>query len=98
MIQFIKRIKFIYILYNFFHRKKLKHNLPAFKKLGIQKKYYSSLSSRDFTELNKEPDKEENAPIESQLNSPENNLGLTEKDRSSILNFEKEGYAIIRNF
>lgn len=48
------RFKLLYAVYNFFHRKKLAHNLPHYKKLGLKKKYYSPISSIDFKGLDPE--------------------------------------------
>ena len=51
IIQFIRSLKFPYLVYNFFNRKKLKHNIPLYRKLGLNKKYYSSISSKDFAKI-----------------------------------------------
>jgi len=48
MLEFIKKYKFPYVVYNFFQKGKLKHNIPLFEKYGLKKKYYSSISSADF--------------------------------------------------
>ena len=51
MLDFLKKIKITYTVYNFFHKKQLKHNLAAYKALGMKKRYFSSVSSKDFKGL-----------------------------------------------
>ena len=46
-----KKSKFLYELYNFFQYPKLKRNMSLYKELGLKKKYYSSISDRDFKDL-----------------------------------------------
>lgn len=97
MINSLRRIKFLYSAYNFFHQKQLAHNEAAFRRLGINKKYYSSLSGKDFRELsNPEPD---SISIDrQQLLSDELFKSLDEINQQSILSFEDNGYAIIKNY
>ena len=47
----IRRLKIAYLLYNFFHKKELVYNVSNYKKLGINKKYFSPVSSQDFKHL-----------------------------------------------
>lgn len=97
MIHFLKRLRLLYALYNFFQKKKLAHNLPVYRKLGLKKSYYSSISSKDFRNIGqKEEDPAQN--ITARLNELEAFRSLPEEDRSSLLNFHNEGYSILRNF
>lgn len=97
MIHFLKRLRLLYVLYNFFHKKKLAHNLPVYRKLGLKKNYYSSISSRDFKDIGQRKEgPEEN--IAARLQEMDAFRSLTEEDRSSLLSFHNEGYAILRNF
>ncbi len=97
MIESIKRLKLIYGIYNFFHRKQLKHHEALFRKLGMKKKYYSSLSSKDFRQF------EKNTPSEfttdpSALEKCSLYARLTDPDKESVLGFSKNGYAVIREY
>ena len=47
----LRRLKPLYWLYNLFQRKALTHNLSAYRKLDLPKKYFSSVSSADFVGL-----------------------------------------------
>ncbi|MEO5500373.1 MAG: phytanoyl-CoA dioxygenase family protein [Ginsengibacter sp.] len=91
----IRRFKFLYAFYNFFQKKKLLHNIPVYKKLGLKKKYYSSVSSKDFVncgavgEEKKIKTISENTAIFKRLDSD---------SQQSILNFEMLGYARIGNY
>ena len=44
----LRRIKLLYIIYNIFHWKRLRQNLPFYKILDIKKFYFSPISSKDF--------------------------------------------------
>lgn len=97
MIHFLKRLRLLYVLYNIFHKKKLAHNLPVYRKLGLKKSYYSSISSKDFKGIGlkkEEPEQE----ITARLQELQAFKSLPEEDRSSLLNFHNEGYSILRNF
>jgi phytanoyl-CoA hydroxylase len=95
MKSFIKRIKLIYSCYNFFHRKQLNHNMAAYKKLGIKKKYYSPVSSKDFEHLvtiTTDDDIKTTPQIDTLLNS------FSDDSKNSIAGFNENGFAIIKNF
>lgn len=92
----MKRLKFVYAFYNFFHRKKLLHNVPVYKRLGIKKKYYSPVSSKDFIDVDKSLLQDNRFPI-----APENTTLFKrsgEETRKSILDFENKGFAILKNY
>jgi phytanoyl-CoA hydroxylase len=92
----IRRLKLSYSIYNFFHRSKLKHNIASYKKYNIKKSYFSSVSSKDFSELKvSEPTLFE---IETALNNTTAFHSLSQESKESLLNFETEGYAILRGF
>lgn len=96
MIHFLKRLRLLYVLYNVFRKKGLAHNVAAYRKLGLKKAYYSSISSKDFRNISRgEEEGKENIHI---LHSLEAFKNLSEEDRSSLLHFHKEGYSILRNF
>lgn len=47
----IRRFKPAYEFYNLFHRGELMHNKALYAKYGVNKNYYSSISSEDFSHL-----------------------------------------------
>lgn len=92
----VKRLKIAYSIYNFFQKSRLEHNIPLFKKLGLKKKYYSSISSADFDGLD-----------ESILRKDFNNVPFTDlkissklksQDIESLNDFDSTGYAILEGF
>jgi len=95
MFSILRRLKITYALYNIFHRKELIHNIPLFKKYGLKKKYFSSLSSKDFENL-------EWKDFPSIRMIPITETALFKKadddSRKSILSFDENGYSIIRNY
>jgi len=96
MTGFLKRLRLTYAVYNFFHRKQLIHNLPLYRKYGIRKSYFSSVSSSDFAHLN--TDASENGKGTTPLQQLPEFQHLSLPDQQSFLNFHQEGYAILRGF
>lgn len=95
MLHLIKRFRLIYNTYNFFHKKQLVHNLPLYKKYGLKKSYYASLSSKDFAHLANGL----TGPIDiEQLENSSVFQHLSPEDQASLQHFEENGYAILRNF
>lgn len=95
MVDVIRRFKLAYSVYNFFHRKELRHNEDAYKKLGLNKKYYSPVSSRDFAAFKHDhdivihPEKIQSTPLFNTVN---------DTSKKSLLDFDKNGFAVIENF
>ena len=95
MLEIIRRLKPAYSIYNFFQHEKLSHNTPIYQELGLRKKYYSPISSAVFTKagLDMSPLKGdgdfENVP---------SFLSLSAENKRSVLDFDQNGYAILKNF
>jgi len=95
IIDTIRRFKLAYSVYNFFHRKELRHNEDLYKKIGLNKKYYSPVSSRDFARFKNEhaivfhPEKIKASALFNSVN---------EASKQSLLDFDDNGFAVIRNF
>lgn len=87
------------MVYNFFQKKYLKHNLAIYQKLGLEKKYYSPISSKDFNLISKEK-------VDALLaDTPVKAISLcalyinaSKEDKLSLDNFEKEGFAVLKNY
>lgn len=94
MLKQIRHYKLPYIIYNFFNKKKLQHNIPLYKKYGVNKKYFSSISSSDFAHL---PASERTITHEKLVNT-EFFKGLTAENKESALHYDDNGYMILRNF
>lgn len=94
MLQQLRNYKLSYMLYNFFKKDKLKHNVPLYKKYGINKKYFSSISSKDFAHL---PQTERSISKE-KLSSTAFFKNLSEENKESALRYDDNGYMILRNF
>jgi phytanoyl-CoA hydroxylase len=95
MIDLLRRLKLAYSVYNFFHKKELRHNEVLLKKLGLNKRYYSPLSSKDFAGLQPTDLAGQNSlPVSStkfyQATTPEN--------KKSIDSFDESGYCILENY
>lgn len=95
MKDWIRRWKWSYQVYNFFHKKALEHNLEAYKALGLQKHYFSSISSADFKHLGNQylsiPTKEELMQVKLYTKA-------TAAQQAHMLDYEKNGFMIIPRF
>lgn len=90
-----RKSKILYELYNRFQYDKLKKNLALYKELGLRKKYFSSISDKDFNGIDPGvlgPAKEEVDRIESRFD------GVDKSVKDQVSSFEKDGYAIIEKF
>lgn len=94
MLKQIRQYKLPYIIYNFFNKKKLHHNIPLYKKFGISKNYFSSISSADFAHL---PATERQIG-QDRITNTEFYQHLSAENKESALKYEENGYMTIRNF
>lgn len=94
MLKKIRTYKFPYIVYNFFNKKKLKHNIPLYKKFGIDKSYFSSISSKDFSNL---PSNERRVDYDKLSETPFYK-NLNEENQNSVLEFDDKGFLVLRNY
>jgi phytanoyl-CoA hydroxylase len=75
----------------------LSHNEVVFKKMGIKKKYYSPISSKDFAGL--PGSTAQNFSIDKQkLVSCKLFAALSDADKESLLSFDDNGFALISNY
>ena len=99
MLAFLRRLKLSYALYNFFHKKQLQYNVPQYKALGINKNFYSSISSEDFRHLKDSATSTESAEqINTRLKSSSAFNKLNDESRNSLLTFSENGFAILKNY
>ncbi len=91
-----RRVKLAYEIYNFFHKSQLKYNTHLYEKFGLKKKYYSSISSEDFSNL------DEQTILNQGRSGPLSDIEWynqqTAESKASIDQFDEQGYCIIRNF
>ncbi len=92
---FLENYRITYYLYNLVHAKQLKKNRAAYRKYGLKKSPYASISYNDLKSLNSEPpwlDKQSLAQI---AEDNEHFKRLPETIQESIRNWSEDGYAII---
>lgn len=95
---FLRRFKFSYSFYNYFKKNQLIHNKKLYKKYGLNKKYYSSISSKDFIGL---PDKKNWLDINNSKTSLLENYffnKLPSELKKPLLNWSDNGYAILPRY
>lgn len=92
----IRKLKVAYELYNLFHKSELQHNVSLYNKYGINKNYYSSISSEDFKHINSQQILEEGR--KQKLVDINYFNSLNQKTKLSIESFDDLGYCIIPEF
>ncbi len=91
----LRRLKIAYMIFNFFHKKRLKHNVPLYKKINLKKHYFSSISSKDFEGIN--PNILKN-PLNINIQDTQIYKTTDEENKKSLLNYNDEGFAVLRQF
>ncbi len=97
MKEFLRRFRLTFALYNYFHRKELQYNEAVYKKLGLKKKYFSSISSKDFAGMPGSVHDECRTDRKALERDPLF-MELSAEDQESLIQYDKNGYAILRNF
>lgn len=94
----MRKYKITYQIFNFFFKNQLSYNIPIYKKYGLNKKYFSSISSEDFRGLKSYLNVHDLK--DSQTEMP-NNLSFKSLEphlKKSLLSWSKNGYTILDNF
>lgn len=84
--------------YNFFKKKELAHNLPLYKKYGLNKKYYSPISSEDFKGIDGEPIHLDIHNSRTELPKIDGFDKLPASWQESLLGWSDNGYAVLDGF
>ncbi|WP_290791161.1 phytanoyl-CoA dioxygenase family protein [Flavihumibacter sp. UBA7668] len=95
--QFVRRFKWAYSLYNLFHKKQLSHTVEKYRQLGLNKFYFSSVSSRDFLKVPEELQKKR-LPNCSGVQATKLYSLLDAESKKSLDNFEQNGYAVLNQY
>lgn len=92
----IRRLILAYMAYNLFNRRRLRHNERLYKKLSLKKYYFSPISSKDFEHVDPSL-----LALDKTLKPLENTrlfATLSKEDQQSVLHFEEQGFAVLRQF
>lgn len=98
MLEYLKQFKLTYSLYNLFQYRKLKHNIPLYKKYGLKKKYFSSISSQDFENIESPLNKYDELNSAEHLPHDENYKLLPSHIKPHLLPWSNNGYVVIPSF
>lgn len=93
----LKDFKPVHWIYNLLHYRALGHNREAYKKYGVKKTLYNSISSKDF------PDKGSKAwlDLEDSANAVQRKTGFTnfsEEVQQQLLNWSQDGFMHLKNY
>ena len=98
MLSLLRRFKLSYAAYNVFQHRRLAHNLLIYQKLGLNKRYFSPISSRDFAGL---PAGAGLSAVPLLAERLATNLAFRElpvASQANLLAFEDQGFAILPGF
>ena len=98
MFSFLRRLKLSYSVYNVFQHRKLAHNQPLYKRVGLKKQYFSPISSRDFAHLAPDAGVPPVSPLAVRLAASPAFQALPAASQASLLAFEDNGFAILPGF
>jgi len=94
----IREYKITYKIFNFFKKKQLEHNIPHYKKHGLKKKYYSSISSVDFEGIDSELNIYDRNDSRQEMFNDKGFNSLEESLKEPLLSWSEKGYVILKNF
>lgn len=97
MLPLLRRLKLSYAVYNIFQRRRLLHNVPVYKKLGLNKRYFSPVSSRGFAHL-PPPDASAGPTLAQRLAASPAFGAVGAAGQASLLGFEVNGFAVLPGF
>ena len=92
----LRRLKPLYWLYNLFRPQALVHNVDAYRKLDLTKKYFSSVSSADFVGV--DPGKLSGTFTPPAVRETAFYKNAEPATRDSIDRYDRDGYCIIKRF
>lgn len=93
MLSYLRRLKLTYAVYNLFRPGLLQHNVPVYRKYGLQKWYFSPISSLDFQRI---PAAEIPLPKAAELERTVLYKRLDEASRNAIADYAAQGYAVLK--
>ena len=98
MLSFLRRLKLSYAVYNVFQHRQLVHNRPLYQRLGLNKQYFSPISSRDFAHLPADAGLPPGPPLAARLAASPEFRALPAASQASLLAVEENGFAILPGF
>lgn len=99
MILDLRRIKALYIIYNFLNYKRLKYLIPLFKKYNIKKFYFSPISSEFFPkETQAERPWLDEVDSKTALKNNPTYVSLDQNVKEAIIDWSINGYTILPGF
>jgi len=94
----LRRFKPTYWIYNLFKKSELKHNLPLYKKYGINKSYYDSISSEDFKGLESPLNKYDELNSADYMHNDEAFKKVKPAFQEALKKWSNDGYVILDGF
>jgi ectoine hydroxylase len=98
LIKKLRDYKITYIIYNFFHKRKLFHNRSLYRNLKIKKPLYWSVSSVDFAGLPEGRPWLDRPDAKEELLNNKVYQELPENTKVQLMQWVENGFIIIKNF
>lgn len=94
----LRSFKPAYWVYNFFKKGELAHNIPLYKKHGIKKSYYASISSKDFEHKDLKYNPVDLQDARSYLPKQKGFNDLPLRYQDAMMKWSDQGYAILEEY
>lgn len=95
---FLRNIKPLYVVNNLLHRKQLEHNEALYKKYGLEKSIFGTLSSKDFKTQSQDIPWLDRSDAKEKLHLHADFQKFNVQTQQQILNFIDQGYMILKGF
>lgn len=96
--QLLRRLKPAYAAYNLTQRSRLRHNAAHYARLGLDKRYFSTVSSADFAHFPQADDPTLSEDADARLEALATFRALPESSQRSLRGFRESGHAILGGF
>lgn len=98
MKELLRQLKLTYQVYNYFQRERLTHNLPLYRKYGLDKAYHSPVSSADFAHLTAAPPLYDRVDAATVMPEHPTFSRLPPDVQKQLLPWSRQGYAILPGY
>jgi len=95
---FLRSLKIVYVVNNFFNKKSLDHNKSIYEKYGLEKSIFSSIGKKDFVSASSDIPWLDKTDGLSQLKKSQGFLEMDAEMQSSAIQFVEKGFIVLKGF
>lgn len=95
---FLRSLKIVYVVNNFFNKKNLTHNKSIYEKYGLEKSIFSSIGKKDFVSSSNDIPWLDKMDGLNQLKKSQGFLQMDSEMQSSAIQFVEKGFIVLKGF